>query len=711
MHMPFFTTATRLASFTLGLLAMAAAPIAAVETSTWTGAALVPGTATVDPNFSNDANWTAPPTPDCIMVFPPGVPFGKSGAPFNDMTGLTINQLNISEAYIISGNAITCKNINDSYAGIVTLDLPISTAGSAVLTVTVSSDTATLNLAGILSGAGPVTYSGPGIKRLNGTANNILTGLSIVAQGNLVLDSAANESIAGPLQIDYLAYCTLLSAPEIKNDQIVTVNGTFTMSAATGNDGADKELIGGLAGTDISAFVNVGANTLGSAGQVAATNYLGGFQGTGGFRQSSSGIQILSGTSQPYTGATTVAGGEIHIWHRMLESPVTVTSGTLVLANNASVGPVVLSGGSSVLSCDETSSAMPARATTPSLTVGAGSTYSVVAKSPTDYSQVSTAVVNISGALLSVDTSAFAPGAAVVLEIITNTGASPVSGTFAGLADGATVVSASNPGTTMTIDYFGGTGNDVTLTGSTPVGDVTAPVITSVATSGITGSAATVTWTTDEASTSRVQYGLTTWYGNLTAVDTIADNTAHSVNVTGLATATLYHYRVQSKDAAGNLAYSPAGTFTTSATGDTAAPVVTATAASNTGTAATVTWTTNEVSSSQVAYGTSPSFERLTTLNSSMVTAHSVTVSGLSVSTLYYYRVLSWDAAGNLVTGATRTLTTNAVSTTPPPAVVVSGSVANDDDGKCGAGSAIAILAMALMYAMQLHAPRRSPRD
>jgi len=93
-----------------------------------------------------------------------------------------------------------------------------------------------------------------------------------------------------------------------------------------------------------------------------------------------------------------------------------------------------------------------------------------------------------------------------------------------------------------------------------------------------------------------------------------------------------------------------------------------------------------------------------------MVTAHSIAVSGLSLGTLYHYRVLSRDAAGNLTTSADGTFTTNAVAS--GGGAGVGGSVTNGDNGsKCGAGSAFAILVMALMFALHLHAPRRSPRD
>ncbi len=682
------SAALRSALSLLVMLVALGSPAAAAAVSTWTAAG---GTS----NFSDAGNWSAFPTADCIMVFPAGAAFASKGAPVNDLIGLTINQLNITEAYTISGNAIVCKNINDGFAGTVNISLPISTAGSAVLTVTVSSATGTLNLSGKLTGSGPVTYSGPGIKRLNGSINNTLSGLSIVADGTLKLDSSASESIAGPLQIDSGAIALLISAPEIKNTETVTVNGIFDLSAATGNDGTDTELIGGLAGTDITANVSLGAKTLGCTAQLAPTNYLGGFSGTGGFRQSVSGVEVLSGTASPYSGTTRVAGGEIHIWGTMTGSPAVVTSGTLVLANNASVGAVTLSGATSVLSMFESSQALAMQGTTPSLTIGSGSTYLVVI-TPSDNANVSTAAVNITGAVLSVDTSRFTPTLLSVRTIINNTSGSPVAGTFASLAEGATFGSSSNSLTTFTISYVGGTGNDVTITAMTAASDTTAPTLSSVTSSSVTGNSATITWTTDEVATSQVEYGLTTTYGSSTTLNA-ALVTSHSVGLTGLAGALTYHYRVHSRDAAGNLATSADATFLTAA--DTTAPVISAIAAGGmTGTTAVITWTTNEASDSQVQVGLTTAYGTTTTLDTSMVTAHSVTLTGLTQVTLYHFRVLSRDGTGNLATSADGTFTTTSVT----PTTGTSGS-SNNDSGGCGAGSAFGILLLlSLLLSLRL---------
>ncbi|MBS4029759.1 MAG: fibronectin type III domain-containing protein [Ignavibacteriales bacterium] len=79
---------------------------------------------------------------------------------------------------------------------------------------------------------------------------------------------------------------------------------------------------------------------------------------------------------------------------------------------------------------------------------------------------------------------------------------------------------------------------------------------------------------------------------------------------------------------------------------------------------ATITWTTDESSNSVVEYGLTTSYGSSTT-NASMVTSHSVALSGLTASTLYHYRVKSTDASNNTATSGDFTFTTSAASLAP----------------------------------------------
>jgi hypothetical protein len=84
--------------------------------------------------------------------------------------------------------------------------------------------------------------------------------------------------------------------------------------------------------------------------------------------------------------------------------------------------------------------------------------------------------------------------------------------------------------------------------------DVTAPVISQVSLS-VTSSGATIGWMTNEPSDAQVEYGLTGSYGGLAPLNT-ALVTSHSQAINGLAPNTWYHFRMRSRDAAGNLGVS-----------------------------------------------------------------------------------------------------------------------------------------------------------
>ena len=87
--------------------------------------------------------------------------------------------------------------------------------------------------------------------------------------------------------------------------------------------------------------------------------------------------------------------------------------------------------------------------------------------------------------------------------------------------------------------------------------DDTAPVISSVAHSVSGGGTATITWDTNEASDSRVDYG--TNPNSLTASQSSpALVNSHSLQLTGLSSNTTYYYRVTSADSAANSSTAPA---------------------------------------------------------------------------------------------------------------------------------------------------------
>jgi len=186
-------------------------------------------------------------------------------------------------------------------------------------------------------------------------------------------------------------------------------------------------------------------------------------------------------------------------------------------------------------------------------------------------------------------------------------------------------------------------------------GDTTPPVISGVAAASITASGATITWTTNEASDSQVDYGLTTAYGSTSPLNGSLVTT-HSVILGGLTGGTAYHVRVRSRDAAANLALSSDFTFAT-VTVDVTLPVVSITApAANATVSGTTTFSAPATDNVGVA---GVEFKRDGVLIAPEDTASPYTVAWDTtgvVNGLHTLTAVAWDAAGNSAT-ATRTVT------------------------------------------------------
>jgi phosphodiesterase/alkaline phosphatase D-like protein len=221
-------------------------------------------------------------------------------------------------------------------------------------------------------------------------------------------------------------------------------------------------------------------------------------------------------------------------------------------------------------------------------------------------------------------------------------------------------------------------------TASTPAPvDVTAPSITLVTVAPIAQTSATVTWTSNEVASAQVEYGTTAGYGSSSSLDTNLALT-HSVALSGLTANTTYHYRVKSTDNAGNQAVGPDETFTTSAVSgggsvqvtDTTPPVVSEVGSISIGTSnATLGWTTNELAVSTLEYGTSQSYGTHPIISTTALLAHTVSLTGLSPNTTYYYCIHDTDLAGNTASSCPHSFTTDSISapvdTTAPIVSVV----------------------------------------
>lgn len=198
--------------------------------------------------------------------------------------------------------------------------------------------------------------------------------------------------------------------------------------------------------------------------------------------------------------------------------------------------------------------------------------------------------------------------------------------------------------------------------------DTQAPIISNVASGAVTSSGATITWATDEASDSQVEYGPTTAYGSSTTLNA-ALVTNHSATLSNLSSATLYHYRVKSKDAAGNPATSGDFTFTTADVTSPSAPS-NLTAAAVSGSQINLSWAASTDNVGVTGYlvercqgaGCSNFAQIAAPTNGTTYID-----TGLLSATSYSYQVRATDAAGNLSPYSNMTTATT-FDTIPPTA-------------------------------------------
>jgi autotransporter-associated beta strand protein len=290
----------------------------------------------------------------------------------------------------------------------------------------------TLTLSGVLSGTGALTMNGAGTLVPSGT--NTYSGATTVSAGTLQISSDAN----------------LGTAPSSPTAGQLTLSGTTLALTADLTLNANR----GVAITSTSTINTAVATTLTYNGVIA---------GAGNLTKAGSGTLALGGTNT-YTGTTNIGNYRLIVTGSLASSNTTLNGGTLIGAGT--VGVVSTSSNSTQI---QAALGGPGILNTGNLGLnsgGGGATVNVTLNGTTagtGYSQINvTGTVNLTGATLSASLGGgFTPTAGQTFNIINNDGNDAVTGTFAGLAEGASLTIG---GRNFTISYAGGTGNDVVLT-------------------------------------------------------------------------------------------------------------------------------------------------------------------------------------------------------------------------------------------------------
>lgn len=110
-----------------------------------------------------------------------------------------------------------------------------------------------------------------------------------------------------------------------------------------------------------------------------------------------------------------------------------------------------------------------------------------------------------------------------------------------------------------TVGVCSGTG-----TTTPPVVDTTKPVISNIAVSALSSTTATVSWSTNENATGKLYYATSTPLNLSTAWTALTSSAmSHTSALVGLMASTTYHYMIEVKDTANNIATSSASSFLT----------------------------------------------------------------------------------------------------------------------------------------------------
>jgi fibronectin type 3 domain-containing protein len=174
--------------------------------------------------------------------------------------------------------------------------------------------------------------------------------------------------------------------------------------------------------------------------------------------------------------------------------------------------------------------------------------------------------------------------------------------------------------------------------------DTLSPQLDAVAAASVSATTVTLTWSTDEPASTLVEFGSSTSYGQ-SSPQNDTPVTSHSVVLSGLTANTTYHYRVRSRDAAGNESVSTDFTFRTAGLGS-----------------ATITWDGSEANADatgtaladlagyRIYASTTPNQYPATPAREIAVTTaggvQTSTVTGLVAGT-YYFVVTAFDTSGN----------------------------------------------------------------
>lgn len=271
--------------------------------------------------------------------------------------------------------------------------------------------------------------------------------------------NSSNNNFAGPVVWGATGTSTSTLVLGGTNSLPTTINLNMP-SGALLNVNGHIQTISSLSG---SGGINLGSGGTLTVAMGPSSTYNGVFSGTGtlihsGGQFTLTGVSTYSGTYTNLSGITSLVGGTLPV-------PYTQSGGDLGVASGGTIGTVTINAGQFRPGLGGTG-----LANTGSLTMGAFRIYQQTINGPVPpaFSKVTvTGTVTLGGATFSLSGTGVGVVAGNTFTIIDNDGIDPVTGTFAGLPQGA-VIPGGPAGLSYIVSYVGGTGNDVVLTAIAP---------------------------------------------------------------------------------------------------------------------------------------------------------------------------------------------------------------------------------------------------
>ncbi len=347
----------------------------------------------------------------------------------------------------LSDSSISKLNTTNNNASIISA--PIAVAGNGNLSL-INSSTNTLTLSGAISGTNAnISVTGSTGAILFTGNNSGLSGTFTHSSGSS--NSQFNAAGSGSANVAYS-----ISAGEL----IFAGNGnhTISMGSLSSTGGNIRR------GNSATGTTTLEVGSLGTSTSIAG-NLNNGTTKVMALTKVGSGSLTINGTNN-FSGGTNVNVGTLFVNGSLTSTTnavtVAATSGTATLGGSGTIAGATSLGSNAFLDAGSAANTIGTLTFSSTLGLGSGATASFQLNSTTGLSDsISANGLTLSGASLSIaDLGSGVWTGASTFVLVDNTSASSISGTFAGLNEGASITVGSN---TFAISYVGGTGNDITL--------------------------------------------------------------------------------------------------------------------------------------------------------------------------------------------------------------------------------------------------------